>query len=752
VRLAHLQAYAVRWRRALWRRELAWAGAAGLIAASVVGWFGAGMGILVLVLRLKRVRPWQIGLPEVTRHWDRVFSEFEESSGLWLRDAVELSVIERMQRKRIDAAYVRLMSEGGPEKLAALQCPQVKQRRAAVALVVGAGCLILALSVERHRAELAGGLVQAMMKTDAGAGVATPRVVQAPRVSAVKLVITPPIYTGRAEHGAKELDVDVEEGARVQWTIAMEGDVRGLALEFGEGGGRLELSGKAGDFSGENMVSASVLFRLVGMLADGTRWEPPTLHALRVIKDQAPVITLIEPAVTRTEITAAGPVAIRVTVKDDYAVSGAQLIATVAKGSGEGVKFREQAMAFDAVGGPATERVFTKIIDLRQLGMEPGDELYFFVTAQDNRAPVPNQARSETRFITFKGPEQVAANAGLGMRGVNLVPEYFRSQRQLIIDTEKLLTEQATLQPEEFRRRSEDLGIDQKLLRLRYGQFLGEEFEPEKDSRPDPHAPVAASVGEFVAQLTQKRQTGPAPANRLPSDRPVEVKHDHGPGDSESRNTPKTAEQVIAEFTHFHDKADEATFFDSKQKANLKDVLAAMWESEGFLRVIQPAAALPAENRALEMLKELQQSDRAYVQRVGFEAAPIKVAERRLRGELESVPLRGAATLSAPMADAELATMRAALSANGDVRTAWKAAEPALTRAATREPERFLEGLQALRVALAEERSSVETQEKVRRVLWKLLPAAESAPAQRREDAPTLAEPYFKALSGEGSP
>jgi hypothetical protein len=752
MKIAQLQAYAARWQRALWLRELAWAGAAGLIAGCVNAWLGAGVGILVLALRLKSVRPWRIGLPEVTRHWDRVLPEFEESSGLWLRDEAELSVIERMQRKRIDAAQGRLVSGGDPVKLAALLRPQVKQSRAVTALVVGAVFLVFAVSVGQQRADVAGGLVRPAVKSDAGAGAAPTRVEQAPRVSAVKLVITPPAYTGRAERDAKEFDVDVEEGARVQWSIAVEGDVRALALEWGGGSGRVELSGATGTFFGAQVVSSSVLYRLVGTLADGTRWEPPTLHALRVIKDQAPVITLVEPALARTEIAAAGPVAVRVTVKDDYAVGSAQLIATVAKGSGEGVKFREQAMVFDAMSGPATEREFTKTIDLRQLGMEPGDELYFFVTAKDNRAPVPNQTRSETRFIAIKGPEQATANAGRGMRGVNLVPEYFRSQRQIIIDTEKLLMEQTTLTPEEFRRRSENLGIDQKLLRLRYGQFLGEEFEPEKDARPDPHAPVAASLGEFVAQLTQKRQTGPAPANRPPSDRPIEVKHDHGSEDAESRNTPKTAEQVMAEFTHFHDKADEATFFDSKQKANLKDVLAAMWESEGKLRVIQPAAALPAEHRALEMLKELQEGDRAYVQRVGFEAAPIKVAERRLRGELESVPQRGAALLNTPMVDAELATVRAALNARGDLRTAWKAAEPMLTKAATREPERFLEGLQALRVGMAEKQISAETQEKVQRALWKLLPAQERAPTQRREDAPALAEKYFKALSGEGAP
>ncbi|MBC7369193.1 MAG: hypothetical protein H7343_20695 [Undibacterium sp.] len=747
-----LHDYAARWRRALWLREVAWAGAAGLIAAGVAWWLGVVVGLAVLVMRVRRVRPGRIGLEDVIRHLDRALPELEESSGLWLREEAELSVIERLQRRRLDVAYARLVSETDAVKLAVLRRPRVRLSGAFGAVLVGAGCLMLAVNFNRRSEQAGIGLAQRAADQKGSAKVAGARPVMAPRVVGVALGISPPAYTGHAARGVKELDVEVEEGAAVKWEISVEGEMRTLGLELGEGGGRVELAREGpGVFSGAKKVAATALYRLVGTLADGSRWEPPALHALRVIKDQAPVITLAEPAAARTELAAVGPVVVRVLVKDDYAVSAAQLIATVAKGSGEGVKFREQAMAFDAMSGEGGARTFEKTFDLRQLGLERGDELYFYVTATDNRQPTPNHTRSETRFITIKGPEQVAVTGGRGTRGVNLVPEYFRSQRQIIIDTEKLLAEKATLSAVEFRRRSEDLGIDQKLLRLRYGQFLGEEFEPEKDARPDPHAPVAASVGEFVAQLTQKRQTGPATNNRI-SDKPVDMKHVHGPEDPASRNAPKTAEQVMAEFTHFHDKADEATFFDSKQKASLKDVLAAMWEAEGKLRVIRPADALPAENRALEMLKELQQSDRAYVERVGFEAAPIKVAERRLRGELESVPVRGAAAARPAAVDAEVAAVRTALGASGDVRAAWRAAEPVLTRAATREPERFLEGLQALRAAENGATVSTATMETVRRALWKLLPAAERVPERRREEAPGLAEPYFKALGGEGSP
>ena len=57
------------------------------------------------------------------------------------------------------------------------------------------------------------------------------------------------------------------------------------------------------------------------------------------------------------------------------------------------------------------------------------------------------------------------------------MPEYFRSQRQIIIDSEKLLREKKCIAKETFNARSNSLAYDQKVLRLRYGEFLGEEFE-----------------------------------------------------------------------------------------------------------------------------------------------------------------------------------------------------------------------------------------------------------------------------------
>src|SRR6201999_859890 len=85
---------------------------------------------------------------------------------------------------------------------------------------------------------------------------------------------------------------------------------------------------------------------------------------------------------------------------------------------------------------------------------------------------------TDTYFIALQDTAQQELSMDDGL-GVDVMPDYFRSQRQLIIDTEKLLADQKAkkVTKKQFNSTSNELGYDQKVLRLRYGQFLGEEFE-----------------------------------------------------------------------------------------------------------------------------------------------------------------------------------------------------------------------------------------------------------------------------------
>jgi hypothetical protein len=181
-------------------------------------------------------------------------------------------------------------------------------------------------------------------------------------------------------------------------------------------------------------------------------------------------------------------------------------------------------------------------------------------------------------------------------------PENLRSQRQIIIDTEQLVADMPRIGAAELRARSEKIAGDQAKLRLRYGQFLGEEsslFGDEEHGPDDGHDHGGGGGG--------------APGGQGPGG--------FGTGD------------IAAQFGHAHDQEGNATIFDPATKEVLRRALAAMWDAEKQLRAIAPKPALPPEYKALGAIKELQQAERVYLHRTAFVPPAIK-EEKRMSGEM----------------------------------------------------------------------------------------------------------------------
>lgn len=772
--------YALAWRRRLQRRENLLAAAIALIVFAVAllfarpfqPWVVAPLAavtafIVTLAIRLAIVRPSTIDSAQLAHHLDRCHPEFEESCALWLRPVESLSVVERMQRARLDRELARLSL--GEESPAAP--PADTLRTASTWLAGGAllAVLVAAWSILYPFAPNATGLSSAPSTTSPSANaIPTSPTGAVPKLGPVELIIRPPAYTQHSERTETSLNAEIEEGSKVIWRIALQGDVRDVSLRFGDGGRDVLPMQATNDahFEGTRSIKDSELYALTATLADGTPWVPAEIYALKVIKDQPPTLRFVEPALSRTEIPTSAPrdarrVQVRVVGLDDYGLAEAHLVATVAKGTGEAVKFREQVIEFDppgnATSGPAPTRDFTRTLDLTALGLDPGDELYFHVVARDDREPAPNRARSETRFIVLKGPDGKGSTPGRGVSGVNLVPPYFRSQRQLIIDTEKLIAEQSILSDREFRERSNELGVDQQLLRLRYGQFLGEELEegaggPRAEARPGESGPTDASG--VPLELMHQHDRGAEGADATAA-------REAAAPTKPATGVPPTPDEILSPYVDQHDSQDQATFFDRPTKSSLRAALGAMWEAEGMLRTMRPAEALPAENRALEILKALQQSARAYVQRVGFEAAPLKVDERRLKGDLAAVTRLERALDHPVRADVTDDAVREALrvvswgQTTGGLSTTEmemiRRTESRLTEAATRDPAGALAGLQALRRLTAGSTETARELPALERALWKLLPAARALPSRRDDSSPALSDAYFRILENERS-
>jgi hypothetical protein len=499
---------------------------------------------------------WKITTIEVASYLNAKFPKLEESAGLFFTPVEELSLLEKFQVEKIATIFPIQGSLTTPLK------------KLWLSLLV----LIIAFGINYNLANLS-------LKTSEVNTQKTSIVKEnvLPEISKFNLKIIPPGYTGSATRTQNQFSLKTETGSQVVWHIEANSAVKKVQVIFNDK--EIVTLDPSNEFS--KTIHQSGFYQLV---LDGKKSD---LYPIEVIPDLPTRIKIINPKPhTTIDIGQLPKVDLRVVLNDDYGIKDAHISATLSSGKGEGVSFTEKKLTFSDTFRGKKEVVLNKLLDLTALGMKPGDELYFFINATDNHGQA---SRSDVYLVSIVDASDLMSMAGM-TNGVDLVPEYFRSQRQIIIDTEKLLKDQPTLTIEEFKNRSNALGMDQKLLRLRYGKFLGEESESGGEGEDHDHEEPA--YGDVKA--------------------------------------------LMDEFAHKHDIAEDATFFEPELKAQLKAVLNEMWSSELRLRTYKPQEALPFEYKALRLLKDLQQKSRVYVAKTTIKTTKLKL-EKRLSGELDKI-------------------------------------------------------------------------------------------------------------------
>lgn len=688
-----------------------------LLALSAAAWWLADLQVAatVLALSLGALAVWTQGLLKpLDRRWlvqrlDAAQPTLEDSSDLLLAAPGALTGLALLQVQRVSARLADL--------------PPAQLRPAWPRYAVGFGCaaalLVLALAAGlwwwQQQAS-----VSAPAATVAGAATALPGAAPT-RLTAVQLDIEPPAYTGLPQNRSDQLEVRAPVGSTVRWSLVFAPPPGSARLEFHDGE-TLSLAASADGTRWETQLPVLERSRLYRIALDEA--APPLADAglkkLEVRPDRPPQIQVVRPdrALTLLEPDQKAW-ALELEISDDYGLGAATLELTLAQGSGENqtVQQRRQVLS-PQPGGTATQRRYTPQLDLLALGMAAGDDLIVRVEALDRRAPQPQRARSSSLILRW--PAELMEESG-GMDGLvkKVLPAYFRSQRQIIIDTEALLAEQPRLAQEQFVIRSDTIGVDQRLLRLRYGQFLGEVVEggPEAPGGGHDH------VEDGEAHADEADATGTAHA------------HGEETGAAEAPGFGALAGgSALEAFGHTHDIPEAATLLDAQTREILRAALQEMWQAELHLRTAEPRQALPYERRALEYIKQVQQASRIYLARVGLELPPIDLS-RRLSGDRSKVrpgrdPLAMRSAEITPVAEVwstlDTATSVPALAAL----TTWAQARlDQLAVGATEEAG--LLGVLAAADALARDPECRDCRRALKAQLWPLLPRTEAGGAPR---------------------
>ena len=452
----------------------------------------------------------------------------------------------------------------------------------------------------------------------------------APSFVSAHLTVTPPSYTKLPILNTSEMNVSAVSSSGLHWQLAFSHSSELTVKLTNNRGEELSFKKKGDQFEYRDRLYNSGLYGFKAYWKDSLVYQSD-FYRLEALPDLAPKI---EPASKELYqyhfLKDPKKLQISAKISDDFLVNQAFIIATVARGAGENVKFREIKLPLPQAD--FKEAKVSQSIDLKALNFAPGDELYYYWAAVDNKRPEPNFSKSDTYFVVYKDTAQVE-EAELATMAMNILPEYFRSQRQIIIDTEKLIAKRNKIPAKDFNSTSNEIGFDQKSLRLRYGQYLGEEFENSigggnalpKDSQGDAVVGFALLHGFVHAHDTGEEHAGGGGHEG----------HSHG-NDKKDEEKKDPVAAILEEYVHSHDDGEAFTFYEQSTRTLLKMALEQMWQSELHLRLYEPEKAIPFEKKALEYLKSAQQRARTFVKKTSFDPPPIKEKEKRQTGELKN--------------------------------------------------------------------------------------------------------------------
>ncbi len=509
--------------------------------------------------------------PDIILYLNQIEKGFEESAHLLTKPAEELDLLEQLQLAKI---YSR--ADGKIATPAAIQ----RKIKGFSLILISVLVLVVAWSVfpfihKPYRQE-------SISKNENGSLLKTKMVL--PQVKDATIIITPPFYTHKPSRQQQQFNIVAEQKARVSWVITTTQKVKEIYLLLND---KSVLSLRTTNkeqtqWRADKAITASGFYQLI---IDG---KSSQLYTIEMIRDGPPVINIISPAPnTFIKLGEERKTNVVVSLSDDYGIDSTYLTATLASGSGEAVTFKQLKMPFAGFIQGSKKENLQKLLNLAAIGMGDGDELYFYITATDNNN---QQKRSDVYIVRLEDSTQLMSLPGM-VNGLDIKPELFRSERQIIIETEQLLKDKDTISESKFNEQSDRLGTDQQLLRLRYGKYLGEETESEIQ----PSTNNSNDLSDFG-----------------------------------------NAAKVIDEYSDKHDAAEDANFFDAPTKKQLQLMLTEMWKASLQLKTYKPKDALPFEYNALRLLKDLQQKTRAYVAKTGVKTTPLQV-EKRLSGELDKI-------------------------------------------------------------------------------------------------------------------
>lgn len=271
----------------------------------------------------------------------------------------------------------------------------------------------------------------------------------------VSIAIEPPSYTGLSPADVSDpAELRVVEGSTVRIRAAQP-----LAITHD------------GDASGPTFVATHTGYVSLNAGEAGQRLIPVV-----VTPDALPVVRVTVPGRDLVFSDSGPSIGFEVHATDDYGLQSLTLEFTKASGSGEDYTFDAGEIPLTLTRSNAREWSGTATRALASLGVKDGDMLVYRGIASD-RKPGDRQSASDAYFIEV-------SRFGIAAGDAFTIPEqetrYALSEQMLIVKTDRLARQRATLDAAAFNEAALNLAVEQRTIRAEFVFMLGGEIEDEE--------------------------------------------------------------------------------------------------------------------------------------------------------------------------------------------------------------------------------------------------------------------------------
>jgi hypothetical protein len=456
----------------------------------------------------------------------------------------------------------------------------------------------------------------------------------------LKVRVVPPAYLGKAieETSVGDAPIRALAGSTIEVGIKVRGVIEAATLNFSGASHMMRMLGE-NHFSGAFIINQSGTFEIRLHTGESVAPPAPLVRAVEVYADAPPEARITAPSGDQLlRAVPDTPINVRWTAQDDLGLASVTLKYIKSRGEGDAAKFTNGEITLNQI-----ERVNARewrgatSLYLERLDVHAGDTLVFWIEARDRNPSKNNIGRSASLAVAIAAPEALKLN--LSDLRPNEIGRFLLSERQIIIQTEKLHEQRARLAPSEFARRANEIASDQRDFKNSFNDYINIEGGEG--------GAAATNVEEKVHEAENER---------------TEV-HNHG-----IPEPPMGAPDSVREMIY---------------------AIRAMWDAEDALIIADTTKALIYEREALKRLKNAQLSAR-YIPKVMARSKPLDL-KRRYAGELAEIKTHLERLARRPISK-ESILVRSALAdaygALGDLQTTLDASAGGRTIAIGRASER----------------------------------------------------------------